>query len=118
MPVAKPSVADFRSRFSEFSTTDDSDIERITEIAIQIYATSVDALLYLVAHILTLEAVDPKLDGGAGEVRVETIGKRSLEYVTQASDAGEAFYSTTFYGRTHLRMRRASPGRLAPRVIG
>jgi len=116
--IDRPTVADFRALFNEFAQTSDEQIERAIDTSYTIYALSKRALLFLVAHILTLETEEKKLDGGQGEVRVERIGKKQLEYITQASSAGESFYTTSFYGRIHIQLRKASPSRLAPRVIG
>ena len=120
MAVERPTVAAFRARFDEFAETSDDDIDAMIDVGYEIYATSTNALMYLIAHLLTIDASSSssRQDGGSGEVRAESIGERSLEYMPQARNAGEVFYTTTHYGRMHVQLRRASPSRLAPRVIG
>ena len=121
-PAKPPSPSKFREEFPEFTTAkaSDAEIEQAGRVASRLSAISSEALLWLTAHVLTLKSErtgDP--DGGSGEVRGEGTGPFRTDYVTQAAEDGEAFYTTSVYGRFFLSLERRQPSRaITARVIG
>ena len=127
MPLTPES---FRAKFPEFTTDNytDAAVARWIATARTIHDRSLEATGFLTAHLLTIANADGVLggspnvavpDGGAGEVRSETIGPKTIDYMTQARGDGEAFYTRTSYGRTFLEIERRNPERvLSVRAIG
>ena len=112
--VKTPTAAEFRSRFPEFTAVahDDAAVEQAAVTASQISAVSLEALLYLTAHVLTLTAErTAALDGGSGEISAEGIETRSVSYVTQAQTDSDAFFTRSSYGRMFQILEQRSPSR-------
>ena len=112
MPAVTP--AEVRSALAEFgSATDypDSRINAAVTNARLIHDIRKQAVLYLAAHFLAIEAENTAApDGGAGVVSSEKIGPRSVTYVTQAKGkASRSFFATTSYGRIFLALADTSP---------
>ena len=103
-------VAEFREKFPEFSTTDNDTVSQLITEAYVITDVSRTATLYCIAHLAALMAeTTAKLDGGSGVVKSETIGPRKIEYMTQATTEREAFFAITAYGRRVLRIESRTP---------
>ncbi len=117
MAVQKPTAANFNALF-ESRADAPSAIEAAIDVAYSIYALSQRGCLYLAAHILELESTEDVLDGGAGELIAETLGEKKSEFMAQAMNGDETFYTTSRYGRAFLRMKKAHPGALGVRVLG
>lgn len=73
------------------------------------------AQLYLVAHLLHLDASDD--DSGAGEIASQGVGPMSVRFVTQAERGSDAFYTRTEYGRRYLALARRAPTLAIPVVV-
>ena len=118
-------LAAFRSQFPEFKVADYDDVivNRVLTEAKILHSIQELATLYCAAHILVLEQEkydeqgNLKLapDGGSGVVSKETIGPRTIEYVTQAGDPQDrhsrrrAFFAGTVYGRFFLELEARTP---------
>ncbi len=115
MTVIAPLPAEIRDRFPEFLsevTYPDEVITALGTVALRISSVSQEAVTYLVAHLLTLEAeksVTP--DGGSGVITSEGLGPKSASYMNQATDGREVFFERSAYGRMFLTLERRSPKR-------
>ena len=116
MAVTKPSITDFRAKFTEFPETlkPNEDVQDALDVAFQLWDLSRLGVLYLAAHILVLDSeryasgtVQP--DGGSGLVTSETIGPQRIDYKTQAENGDDVFYARTSYGRLFLSLKRRTP---------
>jgi hypothetical protein len=102
----------FNTRFPEFSAVSSARITMYLNDALEIYALSATAVVYLAAHLLTLDndsgagSIGASLDGGEGEVQVESAGRVSATFITQARTGKESFFTTTAYGRKYLTFRK------------
>lgn len=115
---------DFRARFPEFTSAQFTNqmVQSAVVTAKSIDSTRREATLYLAAHLASVwraeGGVDP--DGGSGAVSAETIGPRTVQYLTQAapvpgsSGSQDAFFERTSYGRTYMLLRDSSPRRVMP----
>ena len=121
LPIPEPAVeaptpAEFREEFPAFESATaypDAMINRAGTEALQIHAVSEVAHRYCMAHLLVLRKAEaPVQDGGSGEVKSEGIGKKRVNYMTQALGAREVFFSTTSYGRAFLTHERRTAGRV------
>ena len=113
MPITAPTASEFRTRFPEFTASDHSDdkVAALIATASRMSYTSLEALYYLIAHLVAISAEDAgKPDGGSGEVQSESQGEQSVSYSTMSSDQGDVFFTRTSYGRMFLQLRKNSPG--------
>ena len=109
--MAAPTLADFRSRFPEFSTAD-SAVERVLARAKRFHALTVEGWLLAAAHLLALVDDTAAYDGGAGVVTSETIGPRTIDYETVSEgDGRRVFFASTRYGREFLTVEDYTPRR-------
>ena len=122
---APPTLDKFRQRFDmELPASNpnysDAKVSAMLEVAPQISSVSVEAMLYLTAHLLIVDAAHAtNLDGGSGEVSSESLGPRTTSYVTMAKGPGcDVFYSQSSYGRMFMALESRSPLRMMPRVFG
>ena len=107
--MAKATLADFRRQFPEFSETSDESVERALDEALHIHSSRILATIFCAAHLLTLDATaeggvqtSPEKKGaGAGSLRVD--------YVTQAENGKEAFFTSTNYGKRFLTLEKRNP---------
>lgn len=108
-------VADFRSKFAEFSSVDDAVVSSLIPQAYGLSDVSEEATLYCIAHLVALKEEETgKPDGGSGEVMSDTIGPKTTAFMTQAETNREVFFSTTPYGRRVLAIEsRTSESALA-----
>ncbi len=105
---------EFRDRFPEFYSVSDRNVERAMETARNIHSASDEAQLHLIAHLLELSRSD---DSAAGEVISESVGPKSVTYMSQAGEPNEAYFTRTSYGQTFLVLeKRATP--FSARVYG
>ena len=109
-------LADFRAQFPDepFASTPDAKVQRLLNVALSLHSVNETATLYCAAHLLALmaeeDATSLEPDGGAGVVEQESIGPRTVGYVTQAQgDKRRAFYATTAYGRMFLALEERTP---------
>ena len=106
----------FRTRFPEFVTQTDARIEMYLGDALIIFALSETAVLYLAAHLLTLDidsgagSTGASTDGGDGEVVSESAGGVSASFKSGAKKEKDVFYMSTAYGRRYIALRNACPG--------
>lgn len=117
--LTPPTAAEFKSKFSEFSATQDADVDSVVALAIQINSRSLEIVNYLTAHLLTLRAEDTgKIDGGSGEVTMEGIGPKQSSYLAQAQNNSEVFFSRSSYGRMYLTLCKSHPSAMTVKVFG
>ena len=112
--VKTPTAAQFRERFPEFTVAShpDAAITQAAETASRISAVSFEALLYLTAHVRTLDAENTAaLDGGSGEVTAESVETRNVTYAKQAKDEGDVFFTRSSYGRMFKMLENRTPSR-------
>lgn len=113
-------LSDFREWFPgpPFDALTDDTVTRSLNEALIFHDEREEATLYLTAHLLALdvEAGDAETrngiapDGGAGVVTSETIGPRTIGYLTQAGkNERRAFFATTPYGRRFLALEDRTP---------
>lgn len=106
----------FRTRFPEFIAQTDARIEAYLGDALLIFTLCETAVLYLAAHLLTLDiesgsgSTGASSDGGDGEVTSESAGGVSASYKSQAAKEKDVFYMSTVYGRRYVTLRNACPG--------
>ena len=106
----------FRTRFPEFDTQSDARIELYLNDALLIHSLCETAVLYLTAHLLTLDiesgagSSGASPDGGDGEVVSEGAGGVSGSFKSQADKGKDVFYMITTYGRRYIALRNACPG--------
>ena len=116
--MAEVTVADFKTRFPEF-TQDDGHIQLALDEALMIHAINPLATMYCTAHLLTrsAEASKPGANGleGRGEVASEGAGPFRIEYITQAESMGrgqgsrDAYFTSTTYGQSFLTLEKRTP---------
>lgn len=108
-------VAGFREEYSEFSDTSDTDVQKWLDRALLLHSVNEDCVYALCAHLLTLED-EPFEDqvGGSGEITSVQTGPRWTQYMTQAKENREVWFSRTRYGRFYLAMSRRLPKRAFP----
>lgn len=113
-------LARFRAQFPEFADTSDAAIEAWIENASEITSVSDTAKLYCAAHLLALsQETHGGADEGAGEVRMERIGPKWVEYKAQALFGWEVFFTRSRYGRMLLLLERRAPSiGMSVRVYG
>ena len=107
---------DFKALFPEIADIDDIDvlIDRLYDTVRSMHNTSSLAQMYLLAHFIT---VRPANGETLGEVSSEQIGPKTVQYVTQATEGPDAFYTRTEYGRQFLELnRRVTGGAFGVRV--
>lgn len=105
-----PTVATVRSRFAEFASRTDTEIQQAAASALAISAVSEEATLHLTAHLLALSGEQTgEADGGAGEVNSEATGSRSVSYAPMAETGVMTWWTTTPYGRIAWMLQAASP---------
>ena len=105
----------FRARFPEFDLVADSIVLAIINEALHIFALCDLPVLWLTAHLLTLDAnygigsTGGSVDGGEGETTSESVGGVSASFKSQADTGADAFYTSTSYGRRYLTLRKTTP---------
>ena len=103
-------LSKFRTQFPEFAATVDADVERWLAEASSLHSVNDVATLWCAAHLLALAiATGLQPDEGAGEVKEETIGPKSLIFKTQAEAGWEVFFTRSSYGRHFLLLERRTP---------
>jgi len=114
-------LADFRTRFPEFSAEGDPRVEMFLEDAdLQVYEPIWGkfydrGVLYLAAHLLSIAGREGVSEGegadGAGPVYSDTVGPLNYKRaVTPVSiDDGEALLSSTSYGLRYIELRGLIP---------
>ena len=114
--TAEELLSTFRARFPEFITQFDDRLLLYLGDALRIHALCETAVLYLAAHLLTLDidtgagSTGASVDGGDGEVTAESAGGVSASYKSQAAKEKDVFYMSTAYGRRYVALRNACPG--------
>ena len=112
MAVEAPTPAKFLSTFPEITVSSDAVVNAAGELALRISNVSQDAVLYLTAHLLSIQSEDTGApDGGAGEVVSERTGPMDTKYLVQAETNREVFFTRTSYGRMFLILERRAPAR-------
>lgn len=116
--MATVTLAEFRTRFPEFSTTGDAQVNRRLAEAQEIHNLRATATYYCCAHLLALDEVRTaqqadtdldKVDDGAGEVQSEGAGPSQTLYRTMAEEGREVFFTRTDYGREFLTQEKRTP---------
>ena len=133
--ISRPTVAEFRTRFPEFTIQayTDTVVDQAIGEAMQISAIRKDATQYLVAHILSVGAADgvvggaqpPLPDEGRSEIRVSQMGPKRTEFHPIASQGVsgrasiESWLATSGYGRMVIALELRAPTRaFRARVFG
>ena len=112
--MAEVTVADFKTRFPEF-TQDDGHIQLALDEALMIHAINPLATMYCTAHILKRNADSAAGSDGRGEVASEGAGPFRIEYITQAESMGrgqgsrDAYFTSTTYGQSFLTLEKRTP---------
>ena len=105
-------VAGFRAQIpGVFADQSDADITASINEALLISDVLEEATLYLAAHLMAVKTEwQSTPDGGSGVVAKETIGPRSIEYMTTAGESERrAFFSTTPFGRMYMTLEDRTP---------
>ncbi len=109
-----PSAVNFKMRMPAFSTTDDTEIEFALEEAARfvddswIAGDQILALMYMAAHLLSIESVAADSDGRV--VTSEHLGPMGETYASSggSSAASTEWLMKTSYGERFLEYRRRS----------
>ncbi|MBF2754031.1 MAG: DUF4054 domain-containing protein [Gammaproteobacteria bacterium AqS3] len=121
--IMKPKIMEFRARFPEFNgaigdpplTLTDEVIQGILDRAWELHSVSSSGCLLAAAHLYCNDALPSELDGGAGVVKSEMLGRKKVEYSTNAGeDERRAFWSTSKYGREFMLVEQ----RTTPQAFG
>ena len=113
--MADITVADFRTRFPEFSAQSDDDVGQYLATAYQLSDVSREATLYTAAHLGSLDdaersaTVIAAVDDRGGTIIEESFGPKKLKFLQQAMDSREVFYTGTAYGRLALALENRAP---------
>ena len=114
--MADITVADFRTRFPEFSAQSDDDVGQYIATAYQLSDVSKEATYYTAAHLGSLDVAERSatviaaVDDRGGTIIEESFGPKKLKFLQQAMDSREVFYTGTAYGRLALALEnRAAP---------
>ena len=105
-------AAGFRERIPGiFADRTDTEIAVAIDEARLISDVLEEATLYLAAHLIAVKSEwQSTPDGGSGVVSKETIGPRSIEYMTTAGESERrAFFSTTPFGRMYMTLEDRTP---------
>ena len=109
------------TRFPVFDGQSDATVTLYLEDALCIFKLCDRAVIYLAAHLCSLDidqSGNTGIDSGLGEITSEKIGQKAVTYKTQASVEKDVFYTTTKYGRMFLQLRDKCPSRaFTPRVL-
>ena len=97
-------AADFKAAYPSFASTSDDDVTSALAEARDLFSATERGVFLLAAHLLTIIA-----DGFDSEATVERAGEQWVTLVAQASAGGEAFYTSTTYGRRFLAHKKARP---------
>jgi len=106
----------FRAKFPEFDSVADSLVLETINEALHIFALCDLPVLWLTAHLLTVDADSgagsggAPVDGGEGETTSESAGGVSASFKTQADTGSDTYYTSTAYGRRFLALRKTTPG--------
>ena len=110
-------LIDFDIRFPEFSGESEARKTLYIEDAICIFNCCDKAIIYLAAHLLTLDnasgagSTGGDVDGGNGLVSSEAVGSVNTSYANQAvAGSKDVYYETTPYGRRYIQLRNACSG--------
>ena len=110
--MADLTAAQVKERFTEFDSVDDAVVSALIADAYALTDVSEAATLNCVGHLLALHPeVNGKADGGSGEVTMEKIGPRQVQYMAQAERNREVFFTSTAYGRRCLSIEKRTPYR-------
>ncbi|MBF2753949.1 MAG: DUF4054 domain-containing protein [Gammaproteobacteria bacterium AqS3] len=112
--VTVATIGDFRSEFPEFppAVISDVDVDKFLRRAKRFHTATKAGSLYAAAHLYCLDQASKgegqaenqgRTDGGMGVITKETIGPKSVEYMTTAGDnPRKVFWATTPYGREFM----------------
>lgn len=102
-------VESFRERFPQFNGTAEDQVAFALAEAKAIHNIKSLATLFLTAHILTLDAQGGGGQNQSGEATMKRAGPVSASYITQAERGGEAFFTSTGYGKRYLNLAKHTP---------
>ena len=113
--MADPTLAEFRTRFAEYSETTDEVVTAALELAVALCGEAgFQPTLHATAHILALADQETgHADGGSGIVSMEILGPRTVQYQNMAKENRERFFEQTAYGRMVLATESRSPAGMA-----
>jgi hypothetical protein len=117
-------LANFRGLFPEFDApvATDVQVEYSIELAREQHRCSENAILYLSAHQIALwtsEGTGSEFSGenqGSGFASSQKVGDLQVTY-TVPTNADDAYYARTSYGRQFLALKNAAGKKLSVRVI-
>jgi len=115
-----PTAAEFKLKFPELASRTDDAIDAAVAQAMTVNNQSVDIVCNLAAHFLALASEHRgDVDGGSGEVNMDMIGPRQIQYTAMAASGDEVFFSRSAYGRMYLMLSKRHPNRaMSVRVYG
>lgn len=105
-------TSNFKSLFPEFNSVDDAKVSFMLELAREQFNCSENAVLYLAAHMLSLDSNEDVSGAGNDETQGsgfavrQKVGDLEVQYVAP-KDADDAYYMQTPYGRRFLALRNA-----------
>lgn len=101
--ATKPTISNFKTRFPEFNAIADANAQSLIDRAFIHHSATTEGVLLAAAHLHCLDSLPNELDGGAGVVSKESLGSKSVEYMTNAGgNERRAFWATSKYGRELL----------------
>ena len=109
-------LAAFRAAFPEITAqkASDAEVERHLALALEIHSHSESATLHCAAHLVAISEERTgdgagAADGGSGVVTSESLGPKTVTYLTNAgASARKAFFATSPYGRMFLTLEGRS----------
>ncbi len=112
-------IALFRATFPapQFNYVNDAVLELYYNQALAIFGMCSQAMIFLAAHLITLDKENGlfsgeaggSVDGGNGEVTSEKVGQIQVNMVSAAENARDVYFQTTPYGRKYIQFRNACP---------
>lgn len=129
MTWVAPTIADFKTRFPQFTSTEDATVQALlNEAVLDVGETWIErdrtpGVLHLAAHLLSVQISGASSAGGGGDVSTGVVKRRKvgdveIEYAVTASAIAAATanpasgigafasYYTTAYGRRYVELVR------------
>lgn len=106
-------LPEFESLFPGFNAVDDGVVSTYIDLAKLIFSACERATLYLAAHLLSQglandDSTSIDKTGGA-TLSDATIGELKAGYNKNVDNPTDVDFSTTFYGRTFIKLRNVCP---------
>ena len=109
----------FRELFPEFDGVSDTLLAIYYDQGLAIFSACNYAMLYLVAHLISIDQANGisgngsggSIDGGNGENTSEKVGEIQVNMMAMAESGKETYFTSTPYGRRYLTFRNTCPTR-------